>query len=59
MANTNETKLTERTRCFIEALTKLCEEYGASIGGCGCCGSPWLTVLEEDGTETTIDRFHT
>lgn len=27
---------------FILKLEALTREYGISIGGCGCCGSPWL-----------------
>lgn len=34
----------------IEEIKKILEEKGVKIeiGGCGCCGSPWVT-LEVDG----------
>lgn len=28
---------------FLTELTKLTDKYGFGIGGCGCCGSPWVT----------------
>jgi hypothetical protein len=28
---------------FILRLTALTREFGIAIGGCGCCGSPYLT----------------
>lgn len=27
---------------FLTELTKLTNKYGFWIGGCGCCGSPWV-----------------
>lgn len=27
---------------FLAELAALTEKYGIEIGGCGCCGSPWL-----------------
>lgn len=35
----NNEKLIE----FLTELTKLTDRYGFEIGGCGCCGSPWVT----------------
>jgi hypothetical protein len=34
---------------FIEALTKLSNEYGYHIWGCGCCGSPSVEVNRSEG----------
>lgn len=46
-------------RDFLRDLQALCEKYKASIGGCGCCGSPWITF--SDGTEaenlSVTDRY--
>ena len=27
---------------FVGELTLLTKKYGYKIGGCGCCGSPWV-----------------
>lgn len=40
-------RMSDREREFFGTLAKLCEEYGASINGCGCCGSPSVTFKEE------------
>lgn len=32
----------ERVNGFIKELNALTEKYQISIGGCGCCGSPYL-----------------
>jgi hypothetical protein len=37
---------------FLLELTELSQEHGIKIGGCGCCGSPFLseiTTTEKDG----------
>lgn len=31
-----------REHKFMLELTALTRKHGVSIGGCGCCGSPWL-----------------
>lgn len=35
---TNKEKLDK----FLEELSELSNKYGLTIGGCGCCGSPWI-----------------
>ena len=49
----NDEKLIE----FLTELTKLTDKYGFEIGGCGCCGSPWITSNDRDaGDELTYDE---
>ena len=33
---------------FLEKLSELTMAYGIAIGGCGCCGSPYL--MDRDGS---------
>ncbi len=42
--NTNEE---DREIDFLKRLTKLTQETGIEIRGCGCCGSPFLSPLTE------------
>lgn len=35
----------EKNDKFLEELTELTKKYGIEIGGCGCCGSPWLNDM--------------
>lgn len=37
-----DTQRKERTEGFIKELNALTEKYQIAIGGCGCCGSPYL-----------------
>lgn len=43
----NNEKLIE----FLAELTKLTDKYGFEIGGCGCCGSPWVASDGKDSGE--------
>ena len=40
----------KRLNQFLEELTALTKKHGFAIGGCGCCGSPWL-YDDGDGAE--------
>ena len=45
---------------FLKELSHLTKKYNISIGGCGCCGSPYLTDLETDeclGEELGYDGY--
>lgn len=35
---------------FLKELTELTHKYGIQIGGCGCCGSPYLLELNSGNT---------
>ena len=37
----------QRKQQFLVELTALTRKHGISIGGCGCCGSPWLDAEAE------------
>lgn len=45
----------ERLQAFLKELAKLTEEYGFEIGGCGCCGSPWL--IDHNGN-MDVEELH-
>ena len=32
----------EYLKAFLEDLTELCKKHDNYIGGCGCCGSPYI-----------------
>lgn len=33
---------------FLKELSELTEKHGFSIGGCGCCGSPWINDFKDE-----------
>ena len=40
----------EKLEMFLKELTELTNKYGIAIGGCGCCGSPWVyDTTSDDG----------
>lgn len=43
-------------RQFIDELIALQRKYNVEIGGCGCCGSPFLTC--EDGGKADLSYDH-
>lgn len=36
----------ENIDLFLQELTKLSKKYNIVIGGCGCCGSPYLDDIK-------------
>lgn len=38
----------DRLNNFINELNELTKKYNLIIGGCGCCGSPWIEDLQEE-----------
>lgn len=44
------------TRGFLRELTKLTKKYGIRIGGCLCCGSPYLVGLVSTDGKYVVDE---
>lgn len=36
---------------FLKELSELTKKYELEIGGCGCCGSPWINDLKKEGCD--------
>ena len=49
MSKNNPQTREEKEAKFLVELAKLTNKYGVTIGGCGCCGSPWLGETEKTG----------
>jgi hypothetical protein len=45
----------QRLKAFLEGLTKLTQEHGIKIMGCGCCGSPFLDYLGDDSIHSLAE----
>lgn len=45
-------ELTEAQRRFLVGLTRLTQETGVAIRGCGCCGSPFLIDAKRTSSES-------
>ncbi|NNF96999.1 MAG: hypothetical protein HKM94_08750 [Halobacteria archaeon] len=41
--------MTEKELDFLRRLEQLTKETGIAIGGCGCCGSPYLENVDKGG----------
>mgnify|MGYP001442366278 CR=1 FL=1 len=48
----SDADLAARRLEFLFELRELTRKYGISIGGCGCCGSPWL----DDNADVSDER---
>ena len=45
-----------KLKAFLTELTRLTKKYGYEIGGCGCCGSPWVCSESESGDDLHYDE---
>ena len=52
--NNNNFYPEEKLEAFLKELAELTEKYQLCIGGCGCCGSPWVYSIES-GNNFCID----
>ncbi len=43
----------EKIKAFLKDLTELSIKHNLVIGGCGCCGSPFINTM--DGCSTDFD----
>lgn len=46
----------EKELQFLKELTELTQKHGIAIGGCGCCGSPFL--YDDEGQEFSQMQYH-
>ncbi len=40
--------MTDNEKQFILALRELSLKHRVVVGGCGCCGSPWVVEIKEE-----------
>lgn len=45
----------DRLEEFLKELSELTQKHGFVIGGCGCCGSPWIGDFKN---EFDADELH-
>lgn len=48
--------MNEGLEAFLAELTELSRKHGIVIGGCGCCGSPWVYKKDVLDTERYISE---
>ena len=46
---------TDQVKEFVRELSKLSRRHKIKIGGCGCCGSPFLIPMEKDDGRYEVD----
>lgn len=40
--------MNNRLKCFLSELSELTNKYEIAIGGCGCCGSPYIIDFKKE-----------
>lgn len=46
----------EQIKMFLYELTELTKRHKVEVVGCGCCGSPWLSLLSDEQIEE-VDTY--
>lgn len=55
-----EEELKMSLESFKEEINAICNKYNFDIGGCGCCGSPFITYVDKEfGVLYLEDNFNT
>lgn len=47
----------ERADAFLSELRRITARHRIAIGGCGCCGSPWLSDLTKAKAKNGKGRY--
>lgn len=47
----------ENLKSLLKDLGKLSKRYGLQVGGCGDCGSPWVSGMRR-GAGTRLEHLH-
>lgn len=55
--STKKVQTREEAEKALEELSTWLKERGLSVGGCGCCGSPWLGWNDEEGKLRYLDNI--
>lgn len=45
----------DQVKNFVRELSKISRKHKIKIGGCGCCGSPFLSPMEKDDGRYEVD----
>lgn len=56
MSKNNPQTPEEKQEKFLVELAKLTKKYNVAIGGCGCCGSPYLFNPKQPGGVYTCSK---
>ena len=57
-SNTIRLSVDERIEAFVCGLSELTKRYGLAVGGCGCCGSPFLeNLMDSDDNLYVVENL--
>ena len=50
--------MSDEMKALMQDLRAVLKRHNASIGGCGCCGSPWMILGDPcDNASESVDDF--